>query len=83
MANTMEISVPEDVRLALIARAEAKGLSLSEYADRELIGDPGDVTNDMILDYILAQPRIHLEPSSADIIRELRGPLPEDDGARR
>jgi hypothetical protein len=34
---------------------------------------------DEILDELLAETPIHLGSSSADIIRELRGPLPDDD----
>ncbi|MEO8381978.1 MAG: hypothetical protein ABI779_20110 [Acidobacteriota bacterium] len=41
------------------------------------------VTLEEILEEVLARPRVHLNPSSADIIRELRGPLPDENVADR
>jgi hypothetical protein len=38
---------------------------------------------DEILDEVLAEPPVHLGSSTADLIRELRGPLPATDDDRR
>ena len=84
MAKTVEIAIPDELHEALTAKATARGLSLAEYIDRELDGDISSILrNHRIFDEILGQPPVHLKLSSAEIIRELRGPLPEDDGDRR
>jgi hypothetical protein len=80
MAKTVEI--PDELHEALAARAKAEGVSVPDIVARELgvIGPKRQL--DEIIDEVLAQPRVHLGSSTADIIRELRGPLPADDDDR-
>jgi hypothetical protein len=66
MGKTLEINdVPDVVHDSLAVKASAQGLSLSAY----VLGE---------LQRIAKKPH-PWEMTSADIIRELRGPLPDDD----
>lgn len=81
MAKTVEI--PDELHEALAARAKAEGVSVPDIVARELGMMAGPKRQlDEIIDEVLAQPRVHLGSSTADIIRELRGPLPGDDDDR-
>jgi putative heme iron utilization protein len=80
MAKTVEI--PDELHEALAARARAEGVSVPDMVARELGMMIPKRPLDEIIDEVLAQPRIHVGSSTADIIRELRGPLPGDDDGR-
>jgi negative regulator of replication initiation len=80
MAKTVEI--PDQLHEALEARARAEGVSLPDIVARELGMMVPKRPLDEIIDEVLAQPRVHLGSSTADILRELRGSLPGDDDDR-
>lgn len=65
MGKTLEIDMPDAVHDSLAVKAATRGLSLSAYVLDEL-------------QRIAKKPHLW-EMTSADIIREHRGPLPDDD----
>lgn len=83
MAKTVE-APDEETTLVQQIRAEAAeaGLSVVEYLRRKIEHSPRKLTNDELFAMMAALPVLNI-PSSADIIRELRGPLPGDDDDRR
>jgi putative heme iron utilization protein len=81
MAKTVEI--PDEVYAQLEQRARAAGLSIPELVAREWAMTVPKRPLDEIIAEVLAQPRVHLGSSTADIIRELRGPLPDADDDHR
>lgn len=64
--------VPDEVHRKLKARAAMAGLSLSDYALRELRQIADRPTLDEMLDRLAALEPIHLPMSAADILREER-----------
>ena len=78
MGKTVEIPDQE-----LLDRARSKGMTIPELVAHELGMVLPKRPLDEIIDEVLALPRIHLGSSTADIIRELRGPLPDDDDDHR
>jgi hypothetical protein len=83
MAKTVEIQLADDVLEALERRAREEKVSLGDLIAREMGPAEAKLTLPEVIDRILAQPRIRLPLSSAEIIRELRGPLPIDDDTHR
>lgn len=81
MATTVDIQqAAEEIR----ARAAEEGIPVRDYVMRRMKSSEGPLPNNEWAALLLALPRIEYSgPSSAEIIRELRGPLPEDDGDRR
>jgi plasmid stability protein len=83
MATTIEIhNIPDALHLRLQERAEQAGLSLSDYLLREImdLAEKPMPEKRPSLDEVLARierwPGVETSESAADIIRELRGPLP-------
>jgi plasmid stability protein len=68
--------VPEDVHRKLKSRAAAQGISLSEYVRRMMERDARRPSMEELSARIEARGRVHLDPPSEEIIREIRGPLP-------
>lgn len=59
-------------------RTERSGLSLDEI-QKELRGDYGRITPVRVVELFQMLPPTGVTQSSAEIIRELRGPLPDDE----
>lgn len=60
------------------AEAQAAGMSVRDYVLREIEAAPaGSLTIGEILDLTTALPPITVAQEPADVIRELRGPLPD------
>ncbi|HVE70623.1 MAG TPA: hypothetical protein VNI54_04575 [Thermoanaerobaculia bacterium] len=78
MGKIVEIAEDE-----LAQRARASGMTIPELVAHELGMVVPKRPLDEILDEVLREPVVYLGSSTADIIRELRGPLPEDDADRR
>ena len=72
-------NVPDDVHRALKARAASMGLSLSEYLNHELSMLAALPRIEEVTRRIRALEPVTLAQSPAEMIRELRGPLPGDD----
>jgi hypothetical protein len=75
MARALEVtedSVVQQIR----AEAARGGLSVAEYLHEKIRSSPRKLTNDELLTMMAALPPLDIE-SSAGIIRELRGPLPD------
>jgi plasmid stability protein len=64
--------VPDDVHRKLKARAALAGMTLSEYALRELRKALERPTREELLARIAELPRVELEPPPAQILREER-----------
>lgn len=81
MAKTLDLEAAvADVR----ARAGKAGLSVRDYVSQRLESAEGPLPNAEWAALLLALPRVESSgPSSAEIIRELRGPLPDDHDGRR
>ena len=77
MGKTVErIELPETAE-EITALAAAAGLPIEEYVDRTLAASAGgQLTNRQAFAMLVALPKRDI-PSSADDIRQLRGPLPE------
>lgn len=66
--------VPEDMHRALKMRAAEAGLSMSDYVKRILLRDLDRATKwDEIIKKMKSMPEHHLEQTSVEMIRELRG----------
>ena len=65
-------NVPDDVHRTLKSRAALAGMSLSEYALRELRTAAERPTRDELLARIAARPRTRLRQSAADAVRAER-----------
>jgi antitoxin FitA len=77
MSKVIQIrNVPEDVHRKLKAKASELGMSLSDYLLSEITPLADLPTIEQWLERVRALPPIEGGPSSADLIRELRGPLP-------
>jgi plasmid stability protein len=72
-------NVPEEVHRTLKARAALKGISLSEYVRRMLIADASRPTPEELEARIRARGPMPGDWDSAEIIREIRGPIPPID----
>lgn len=81
MATTVDLErAAEEIR----ASAVQAGIPVREYVMQRFQSADGPLPNAEWAALLLALPRLDdSRPSSAEIIRELRGPLPEDDGNRR
>ncbi|MEA2491834.1 MAG: hypothetical protein QOH21_3626 [Acidobacteriota bacterium] len=80
MANRVAtIDIP-DQAAEIKARAAAAGLGVREYIGRIADASPGgQLTNVQLFAVLTAIPPLDVTLDSADIIRELRGPLPDVD----
>jgi hypothetical protein len=84
MAETVtRIDLPDQADRIKALAADA-GLGVREYVDRAIHAAPkGSLfTNDQLLAVLTAMPPLVTNLDSAEIIRELRGPLPDTDGDR-
>ncbi len=72
-------NVPDDVHRKLKARAAEMGLSLSEYLNREIAALAALPTFDEVHSLIKLAGPATPGFSAADVVRELRGPLPPQD----
>ncbi len=75
MSNVQIRNVPEELHRTLKSRAAISGLSLSDYLLRELGKVAQQPSLEEWLDRVAKLPRVALPESSADIVRDLRGPL--------
>jgi len=79
-----KVEIPDELHEQLEERAKLRHLSVPDVIAQSLAsGDFPKRPLDEILDEILSLSPIHLGTSSADIIRELRGPLPDSDDSDR
>jgi plasmid stability protein len=69
-------NVPDEIHRELKSRAALEGVSLSEYVLALARRDVSRPTMQEWLARVDARPLIESEISSADVIREHRGPLP-------
>ena len=89
MTATIQIKgVPDDLHRQLKARAECEGISVPQLILQELRNSAARASSGVMppapdspplketLDRLASQPERRLSPSAADIIREMRGPLP-------
>jgi hypothetical protein len=65
--------------MAKTARTAPSEALSSEEVLKELHGDHGRITAARIVELLQMLPPTGVTQSSADIIRELRGPLPDDE----
>lgn len=73
MGRMLQIrNVPENIHRKLKARAAEEGMSLSNYALRELRKSAERLTNKEIMERLAALPPINLGMSSAQAVREGR-----------
>jgi plasmid stability protein len=71
-------NVPDDVHRALKARAASMGLSLSDYLNQELARLAALPRFEDLTGFIKLAGPASARVSAADVVRELRGPLPGD-----
>jgi hypothetical protein len=84
MAKTVEISSSvERLREKIAVAAAESGLSLEEYVLRDLEQATAPLANEELFARLLSLPPIDTRLDAAEIIRELRGPLPDDVKDRR
>lgn len=77
MSKMIQIrNVPDDLHRRLKARAAEEGLSLSDLLLRMAEREAGRVSWEEMSRRIRARRRVATGTSAADLIRELRGPLP-------
>jgi antitoxin FitA len=69
-------NVPEDLHRRLKARAAMAGMSLSDYLLKEIRQVAERPTMEEMRERIARRSRVETSGSAADIIREVRGPLP-------
>lgn len=72
-------NVPDDVHRALKARAASMGLSLSDYLNQELARLAALPRFEDMTGFIRMAGPASARPSAADVVREIRGPLPAGD----
>ena len=72
-------NVPDDLHRELKARAALAGMSLSDYLLRTLRREVDRPSREEWFHQLEQLERVEGGPSSAEIIRELRGPLPTSD----
>ena len=76
MAKMIQVrNVPQSLHRELKRRAAAADMTLTDYIQRILEREVGRPDWDEWLERIERRPRLKLDPSAAEIIRELRGPL--------
>ena len=66
-------NVPEPLHRRLKARAAIEGVSMSHYVLRAVERTLAHPSRQELLEAIRSQPRIHLDPPPAEILREERG----------
>ena len=77
MSTMIQIrNVPEDLHRRLKARAAMAGMSLSDYLLKEIRAVAERPTMEEMRERLARRSRVETSESAADIIRELRGPLP-------
>ena len=69
-------NVPEDLHRRLKARAAMAGMSLSDYLLKEISAVAERPTMEEMRERLARRSRVETSESAADIIREIRGPLP-------
>ena len=69
-------NVPEDVHRKLKAKAALAGMSLSDYLLSEIASLADRPSLQEVLQRIRSRPKQKDGPGGAEIIRQLRGPLP-------
>ena len=69
-------NVPEGLHRQLKAKAALEGKSLSDFLLEELEQIAGRPTQAEVFERIAQLPKYDLPESPADIIREMRGPIP-------
>ncbi|MGH3065002.1 MAG: FitA-like ribbon-helix-helix domain-containing protein [Gaiellaceae bacterium] len=70
-------NVPEEIHRELKVRAARQGVSLSDYVLELARRDVLLPTVEEWMAQVESRPRVKIDVSIADIIREHRGPLPE------
>lgn len=77
MSKMIQIrNVPDSLHRELKSRAALAGQSLSEYLTEQLSRLTGKPTRKEFLRRLRQDPPMELDVSAADIIREMRGPIP-------
>jgi hypothetical protein len=71
-------NVPDELHRELKARAALAGMSLSDYPLRALRHEVARPSREEWLRQLSQLPSSQGEPSAAEIIREMRGPLRDD-----
>jgi plasmid stability protein len=69
-------NVPDDLHRRLKARAAMAGMSLSFYLLKEISAVAERPTMEEMRERLARRSRVETSESAADIIREVRGPLP-------
>jgi plasmid stability protein len=69
-------NVPDDLHRRLKARAAMAGMSLSDYLLKEIGAVAARPTMEEMRARLASRSRVETSESAADIIREIRGPLP-------
>ena len=76
MANSLQIrNIPPALHKRLKARAALEGVSMSRYALRQIERALERPTRRELIEALRSQPKIELDPSPAEIIREERDRL--------
>ena len=76
MATSLQIrNIPPALHKRLKARAAQEGVSMSRYALRQIERALERPTRRELLEALRSQPKMELDPSPAEIIREERGPI--------
>ena len=77
MAIMIQIrNVPDELHRRLKARAAMAGMSLSDYLLKEISAVAERPTMEEMRERLATRSRVETSESAADIIREMRGPLP-------
>lgn len=77
MSTMIQIrNVPDELHRRLKARAAMAGMSLSDYLLKEITAVAGRPTMEEMRERLASRSRVETGESAADIIREMRGPLP-------
>ena len=69
-------NVPEGIHRQLKAKAALEGKTLSDFLLEELEKLAGRPTQAEVFERIAKLPKVESDVSAADIIREMRGPIP-------
>ena len=72
MSNLQVRNVPEDLHRTLEAKAASEGLSLSDFVLPELEKVAKRPTSRELRERLRRREPVHLRPSAAEVIRELR-----------
>jgi antitoxin FitA len=77
MSKMIQIrNVPDEVHLALKARAARAGMSLSDFLLREVTKVAGRLTIEEALERARRRGAVMLDEDPVETIRKLRGPMP-------